>query len=190
MEPWLNVIRQSLLPALSVSSVTAAFDIEMWLVLKHLPYSIRYCLYGEWRDSTCNFKHRTSDPAASSAAAECTRDIKKALSRVTAASTASVPGSSGPVTDRGPARALAKLSHSNPCALWTTAVTQVKAYTNIGQFIIEAGRYMTQLSMDVATFTLVDTLADDVISRLNSTGTGVAMWLESRSILQNRADGR
>lgn len=41
---------------------------------------------------------------------------------------------------------------------------------------------MTQLSMDVATFTLVDTLSDDTASRLNSQGTGVAAWLESRSI--------
>lgn len=94
--------------------------------------------------------------------------------------TASQSAPTGPaITDRGPARALAKLSHTNPLALWTTAVTQVKAYPNIGQFIVEAGRYMTQLSMDVATFTLVDTLSDDNISRLNPTGTDVAQWLSS-----------
>jgi len=38
---------------------------------------------------------------------------------------------------------------------------------------------MTQLSMDVATFTLVDTLSDDTASRLNPQGTGVAAWLEN-----------
>lgn len=137
---------------------------------------MRYALYGEWRDSTCNFGGRNCCPVASHAADENTREIKKALSRVTASqSTLTGPGS----TDRGPARALAKLSHTNPCALWATAVTQVKAYPNIGQFIVEAGRYMTQLSMDVATFTLVDTLSDDNISRLNPTGTDVAQWLSS-----------
>ena len=137
-------------------------------------------MYGEWRDSTCNFRGRDSCPIASHAAAESTREIKKALSRVTAGQTSSTGPSS---TDRGPARALAKLSHTNPCALWTTAVTQVKAYPNIGQFIVEAGRYMTQLSMDVATFTLVDTLSDENISRLNSTGTDVAQWLSSELVI-------
>ena len=38
---------------------------------------------------------------------------------------------------------------------------------------------MSQLSMDVAMFTLVDTLSDDTASRLNPQGTGVAAWLES-----------
>lgn len=125
---------------------------------------------------TCRLGGRYTCPIAAQCAAQSTRDVKKALSRVTAAQTGAGPAA---VTDRGPARALAKLSHSNPCALWATAVTQVKSYSNIGQFIVEAGRYMSQLSMDVATFTLVDTLSDDTASRLNPQGTGVAAWLES-----------
>ncbi|KAL7424172.1 THO2 plays a role in transcriptional elongation [Cryptotrichosporon argae] len=179
MEPWLHVLRVSVLPSLCVSSKTAPFDVELWELLRHFPYPVRYCLYGEWRDSTCNFRGRNPCPAAAAAAAECTREIKKALSRVTASQSGPSSGTASQAAERGPARSLAKLSHSNPCALWTTAVNQVKAYTNIGQFIVEAGRYMTQLSMDVAIFTLVDTLSDDNASRLNPQGTGVAQWLES-----------
>ncbi|RSH93955.1 hypothetical protein EHS25_006608 [Saitozyma podzolica] len=178
MEPWLDIIRISLLPALSTSNATAAFDLELWALLRHFPYPVRYCLYGEWRDSTCRFGARSVDPTAAHAAAECTREIKKALSRVTAASSAPALGAGAGATDRGPARALAKLSHTNPCALWTTAVQQVKSYSNIGQYIVEAGRYMTQLSMDVATFTLVDTLSDDTAPRVTENGS-VAMWLEN-----------
>jgi THO complex subunit 2 len=40
--------------------------------------------------------------------------------------------------------------------------------------------------MDVATFTLVDTLSDDRISRLNANGTGVAQWLESECVGMKR----
>jgi THO complex subunit 2 len=181
MEPWLAILRVSLLPALSVSSATAAFDIELWALLKHFPYTVRYSLYGEWRDVTCSFTHRNNCPASARAANENAQQIKKALQKVTAASTANA-AALGPNVDRGPARLLAKLSRTNPCALWTTAVTQVRSYTNIGQFIVEAGRYMVQLSMDVATFTLVDTLSDDRISRLNANGTGVAQWLESACV--------
>jgi THO complex subunit 2 len=178
MEPWLDILRVSLLPALSTSGVTAAFDLELWAVLRHLPYPVRYCLYGEWRDSTCKFGARGTDPVAAQAASECTREIKKALSRVTAASSAPGASAGSGATDRGPARALAKLSHTNPCALWSTAVSQVRSYSNIGQYIVEAGRYMTQLSMDVATFTLVDVLSDDTQRRVTENGS-VAMWLES-----------
>ena len=162
-----------------MGGATAAFDIELWHLLKHFPYPVRYQLYGEWRDSTCSFKGRNCCPIASNAAAECTREIKKALSRVTASQSAPSGASGAAAQEKGPARVLAKLSHSNPCALWTTAVTQVKAYSNIGQFIVEAGRYMTQLAMDVATFTLVDTLSDDMVPRMDVTGTNVAQWLES-----------
>lgn len=176
MEPWLNVIRILLLPALSNSSMTAAFDIDLWALIKHFPYPVRYQLYGEWRDFTCDSKKANFNcPIAVKAAADCTRDIKKALSRVTASQSSSMPSAQ----ERGPARALAKLSHSNPCALWSTAVTQVKAYPNIGASIVDAGRYMNQLSMDVATFTLVDVLASEKASRTNSQGTEVAQWLES-----------
>ncbi|KAK4687040.1 THO complex subunit 2, partial [Tremellales sp. Uapishka_1] len=177
MEPWLDVLRLSLLPSLCVSNAMAPFDSEIWSLVKHFPYPTRYALYGEWRDSTSSFRGRNSCPSASSAAAASAREVKKALSRVTATSASAAAGA----VDRGPARTLAKLSHTNPCALWSTAIVQVKAYVNIGQFIVEAGRYMSQLSVDVATFTLVDTLADDLVSRLNPTGTGVAQWLESLS---------
>ncbi|MGG6497710.1 UNVERIFIED_CONTAM: hypothetical protein NY603_32785, partial [Bacteroidetes bacterium 56_B9] len=54
MRPWLDILRISLLPSLSASNVTAAFDIEIWRLLKLLPYATRYSLYGEWRDSTTN----------------------------------------------------------------------------------------------------------------------------------------
>jgi hypothetical protein len=119
-----------------------------------IPYDIACTANGATRPA--DLGHAVSTRPAH-AAAECTREIKKALSRVTAASSAPALGAGAGATDRGPARALAKLSHTNPCALWTTAVQQVKSYSNIGQYIVEAGRYMTQLSMDVATFTLVDT---------------------------------
>ena len=185
MKPWLDLIRVSLLPALSTSSAAAAFDVELWQVLKYLPYPVRYALYGEWRDSTCRLNGRYPCSAAAHASAEATREIKKALSRVTASQSA--PTGPAASTDRGPARALAKLSHSNPHALWSTAVTQVKAYPNIGQFIVEAGRYMTQMSTDVAMFTLVDTLSDDTVSRLNPNGTDVAQWLASGYLMSATA---
>ncbi|WVQ98958.1 hypothetical protein IAU59_006090 [Kwoniella sp. CBS 9459] len=180
MRPWLDLIRISILPSLSGSGATAAFDIELWSLLKYFPYTVRYSLYGEWRDSTCNFKGRNPCLVAAHAAAECTKEVQKALRRVTSSST-SGSASAATQAERYSARYLAKLSHGNPLFLWTTAVTQVKAYPNIGQAIVDAGRYMTQLSFDVATFVMLDTLSDDRAQRLNETGTSVALWLERLS---------
>ncbi|WWD09899.1 hypothetical protein V865_008028 [Kwoniella europaea PYCC6329] len=180
MNPWLDIIRISLLPSLSCSDATAAFDIELWSLLSFFPYTVRYNLYGEWRDSTCSFKGRSPCLVAAHAAGECTKEVQKALRRVTSSST-SGSASAATQAERHSARSLAKLSHGNPLFLWTTAVTQVKAYPNIGQAIVDAGRYMTQLSFDVATFVMLDTLSDDRAQRLNETGTGVALWLERLS---------
>nr|XP_018263621.1 uncharacterized protein I303_03491 [Kwoniella dejecticola CBS 10117]OBR85779.1 hypothetical protein I303_03491 [Kwoniella dejecticola CBS 10117] len=180
MKPWLDIIRISLLPSLSCSNATAAFDVELWTLLSFFPYTVRYSLYGEWRDSTCSFKGRNPCPVAAHAASECTKEVQKALRRVTSSST-SGSASAATQAERHSARLLAKLSHGNPLFLWTTAVTQVKAYPNIGSAIVDAGRYMTQLSFDVATFVMLDTLSDDRAQRLNETGTGVALWLERLS---------
>ncbi|TYJ56712.1 hypothetical protein B9479_002643 [Cryptococcus floricola] len=179
LQPWLDIIRILLLPALSCSSASAAFDVELWDLLKLFPYTARYSLYGEWRDSTCSANGRNPCLAATNAAAQTTKEVQKALRRVT--STTSTGPSAASQSERHSARALAKQSHGNPVFVWTTAVTQVKAYPNIGEAIVDAGRYMAQLSFDVATFVMLDTLSDDRAMRLNEMGTGVALWLERLS---------
>jgi THO complex subunit 2 len=177
MKPWLDMTRACLLPALAVSSVSAGFDVELWLLLKHFPYAVRFGLYGEFRDFTCGSTAKAC-PVARQAALDAARDVKRALTRVTAASSSAAGGA--PLQDRGPARALAKISHSNPVALWSIIVSQVKSYPNIGTSIVEAGRYLTQMSMDVAMFSLTDALTEE--PKLNDNGTDVVGWLMSRSI--------
>jgi THO complex subunit 2 len=172
MKPWLDLIRSCILPALSISAATAGFDIELWHLLRFFPYAVRWGLYGEWRDITCG-KGPKSCPNAAQASRNAARDTRRALSRVTASSASQT---SGPAQqDRGPARALAKLSHTNPCAVWSVIVTQVRSYANIGTSVVEAGRYLTQLSMDIAIFTVVESLTDP--NKLNSNGTDVSDWL-------------
>lgn len=150
MQPWLHILRISLLPALSVSGSSAAFDVDLWLLLRHLPYNTRYQLYAEWRDVTCT---KFGCPVAATLTAEADKETKRGLQRVTSQQ------DGGGAVDRNPARALAKLSHANPLAFWSVVINQVKSYPNIGQSIVDACRYMTQLSLDVAAFTLLDTLS-------------------------------
>lgn len=163
--PWSNLIRGTLLPALSLSDAAAAsFDHELEQVLNEFPWETLASLIGEWRDGITNAKARGHLPAAANAATKATRDIKQALSRVTAAqSNPSAPTPSSQASERVPARALAKHGRGNPIALWTISNSQVMAYGsvgNIGEHIIEVGRYTNKLSKDVAVFTWADTLAN------------------------------
>jgi THO complex subunit 2 len=163
--PWMDLIRGTLLPALSVTDdLTTCFDDELEHTLNEFSWETLACLIGEWRDNTCNLKSRAHLPPAANATTKATRDIKQALSRITAA--ASNPNAPTPASqaasDRGPARALAKYGRANPAALWTVSNSQVMAYGavgNIGEYIIEVGRYTSSLSKEVAVFTWVDTLS-------------------------------
>lgn len=163
--PWADIIRGTLLPALSVSDdATACFDEELEQVLAQFPWETLACLFGEWRDNTCNNKSRGHMPPAANASTKATREIKQALSRVTAAqSNPAAPTRASQASERVPARALAKHGRANPAALWTVSNSQVMAYGsvgNIGEHIIEVGRYTNRLSEDVAVFTWVDTLSN------------------------------
>lgn len=165
ISPWAGLIRGVLLPALSLSDdATAAFDHELELVFDEFPWETLACLFGEWRDLTGNTKARGHLPPAANATTKATRDIKQALSRVTAAqSNPGVPTPSSQASERVPARALAKQGRANPTAFWTVSNSQVMAYGsvgNIGEHIIEVGRYTNRLSKDVAVFTWVDQLAN------------------------------
>jgi len=167
MREWTQMIRISLLPALSVSNGVSTFDAELWSIVKHFPYADRFALYGEWKESTCNASGDNPCLAACQAAASALNQTKDVLKRVVAPDSST---GSNTIVDRGPARTLARISHSNPHKLWERAVFQVKTYSNIGQFIVDAGRYMGQLSTDVATFVLLDELSSNKLKRVDQHG--------------------
>jgi THO complex subunit 2 len=165
--PWSTVIRGTLLPALTVADhATASFDHELEQVIADLPWETLAAFVGEWRDQTCNAKTRGYMAPAAHATTKATREIKQALSRVTAAAAQpnpAAPTATSQAAERIPARALAKHGRGNPAALWTVSNSQVMAYGsvgNIGEHIIEVGRYTNHLSKEVAVFTWVDALAN------------------------------
>jgi THO complex subunit 2 len=163
LAPWRNLIRNTILPSLSVSETASApFAVEVYEIFSHFDWQTTACLFGEWRDSTINPNDRNALLPAAHAANQADRDVKAELQRVTASHGAPGQSTGGATADRGPARALAKHGHGNPLALWTRGNGQVMSYGivgNIGEFFMEVARYSGPLSKEVAVFTWVDTLA-------------------------------
>lgn len=176
MAPWLSIIRQVLLPALSCSTDIAPFGAELWSLFRHLPYHTRFALYGDWRD-TCESKSRNTDPLASKAAREATEQTKHVLRRIVA------KDDSAKSTDaeKATARSLASASFANPLSVLDRALQQVKTYSNLGEYIVEACRYLEPLAMDVAIFSTLDILSTPNLAApqgaLNDPLTNVANFL-------------
>ncbi|KAI8848005.1 transcription factor/nuclear export subunit protein 2-domain-containing protein [Chytridium lagenaria] len=77
-------------------------------------------------------------------------------------------------------RHIGKLVHSNPAIAFTNILEQIQAYDNQITFVVDATRYLTELSFDVLNFCLIEALAENK-ERLQPGGTGIRLWLKALS---------
>lgn len=157
---WLDLIRQFLLPAISLLSDHTAAALELWKVLALLPIEKRFQLYGEWKDTLYR-----RIPALAVRKAEAERDVKSILRRL----------STENVKKLG--KTLAKSAHTNPAITFSVALNQVQSYDNLIVPVVEAARYLTDFGYDVLTYSLLDALASGK-SKTKEDGTSVALWLQ------------
>lgn len=186
MQPWIDLLRVVLLPALSASEPTSGLEAEIWRILRMFPYAVRYGLYDEWRHRAAGANGIFPCPIAARCAAKTTRDARRVLSRITAPPSGSPRNTPTSQPDQRFASDMRDMSRSNPCALWDVVIHQVKAYPNIGQHVLGAAQLMSPFSIDVATYTLIGALSDDDLSRENAQGTGDAAWLNSESVCSTK----
>ena len=158
---WLEVVRNTLLPALTMTAGNSGLVSEVWVVLRQLPYTERYNLYGEWKYSLYR------RPELRARQAETEKEAKGILKRI----------SSDNVKMSG--RSLAKSSHTNPTIFFTVALNQIQSYSNLIAPIVESAKYLTHLEYDVFGFNLIDALSNPEKERTKQDGTNVSMWLQS-----------
>lgn len=158
---WLEVIRHVLLPALSMTSGNSGLVSEVWVILRQLPYTERFSIYGEWKYAL--YKR----PELRVRQAEVEKEAKGILKRI----------SSDNVKLSG--RALAKASHANPTIFFTVALNQVQSYSNLIAPIVECAKYLTHFEYDVFGFNLIDALSNPEKDRTKQDGTSVSQWLQS-----------
>lgn len=160
---WINILRQYLLPSLSLLEHHAPAAMELWSILRLLPAERRYQLYGEWKDALYR-----RVPALGVRKAEAERDIKSVLRRLST-DNAKVLG-----------KTLAKIAHTNPTIVFAVTLHQVQSYDNLIVPVVDAVRYLTDFGYDVLSYSVLDALSASK-SKTKEDGTSVALWLQGES---------
>lgn len=165
LNEWQGMLRLYILPALSMSRANAAFNVEVWNVLKFYDQTERWGMYGEWAQAHLLY------PELKVRHVEVIREVRGILRRVTANSTnrLSLP--------------LAKLAHSNPCLVFAESVKQAMAYDNLIEAIGESARSLTYLGYDVLVYSVLTAFTNSSKPRMKEDGTSVSMWLQSKYIV-------
>lgn len=158
---WIDVVRFHLFPAISLTSGNSGLVNELWSMLRVLPYTARFSLYGEWKTDVYR------NPETKYRQLETEKDAKGILKRISKDNT------------KLSGRALAKASHANPLIFFTVALNQVQVYDNMIPHIVECAKYLTLLEYDVFSFNLIDALSNPEKERTKQDGTNISLWLKS-----------
>lgn len=143
----------------------AVCTVDIWNIIKQYETTIRWKLYGEWREVTYD-----SHPELKAQRIIRERETKGILRRLSAQTIDSL---AGPV---------AKLAHSNPCIFFANAVSQIQAYENLADVVIQALRYATNMGFDILVFVILDSLANPDKERVKDDGVYTSDWLQSERI--------
>lgn len=156
------MLRKYLLPALSLIPGNAVCTVEVWNVLKYFETPMRWQMYGEWRDVTYK-----SHPELRAQHTLREREAKGILRRLAAQTVDSLSGT------------VAKMAHSNPCIFFTNAVSQIQAYENLADVVIQALRHSTNMGFDILVFITLDAMANPNKERVKEDGVYTSDWLQS-----------
>jgi len=160
---FFNVLDEALLPGLSMLVCNPCMAEEIWDTIKLYPYAHRFKLYGNWKNNTMN-EH------ASLVRIKTTllKKAKYVMMRVTKDTVKPV------------SRTLAKLTHNCPANVLDYIVKQIQLYDNLIVPIVDSLKYLTYLSLDVLSFSIVEILSASK-ERLINAGMAVSPWLNSLS---------
>ncbi|PAA64134.1 hypothetical protein BOX15_Mlig010960g1, partial [Macrostomum lignano] len=139
-----NLLDECILPALSLSEANCPLGELVWSLVRHLPFDLRYRLYGQWKAAEAPGMH----PAMIRRRAEVTGRAKYVMKRLTKDN----------VKQQG--RQLGKLSHSNPGPLFEVVIEQITRYDNLVTPVVDSFRYLNSLGLDVLAYCIIEALAD------------------------------
>ncbi|TRM68443.1 transcription factor/nuclear export subunit protein 2-domain-containing protein [Schizophyllum amplum] len=161
-EFWFTLLRQSFLPALSMTQGSAVLTVEVWSVVNLYEPDKRWQLYGEWRSSTYQ-----SHGELRLRKIQVDRESKGILRRLSSDTIAAL---SAP---------MARLCHTNPTIMFTNAANQIMAYDNLARFFIQALQYSTIMGFDILVWVILDALSNPDKPRVKDDGVNLSDWLQS-----------
>lgn len=150
LERWEDLLKRLLVPALSLTKSNTSIVNEIYDLLRFYPVSIRYAIYAEW------FEGPTSrQPAMKIAFARAKYETEKTMKRISKTNLTAM------------ARTLAKTAYSCPGVVFRIALSQIEAYTNLTEVVVECAKNFTDLGYDVLVWSLLSALGGKDRNRNN-----------------------
>ncbi|KAB8298693.1 hypothetical protein EYC80_000869 [Monilinia laxa] len=138
---WQDLLKRLLVPALSMTKENTSVANEVYGMLRFYPISIRYSIYAEW------FEGQISRlPAMRAAFAKTKSETISTMKRISMTNLTVM------------ARNLAKIAFASPGVVFSVALGQIEAYTNLTEVVVECGKYFTDLGYDVLVWSLLSSL--------------------------------
>merc|ERR1719457_160292 len=162
MGRWIQCIIEAILPSMSLLHCNANISFELWALLKHMPYQIRYRLYGEWKNES--YERHPELQVARAKIIDKTKYIMRRLTKENVKQTG---------------RQMGKLSHSSPCVLFDSILSQIQRYDNLIGPVVDSLRYVTDLSYDCLAYCIIEALANPDKERMKCDDTNISNWLQS-----------
>lgn len=151
LDRWQDLLKRLLVPALSLTKANTSVVNEIYDMLRFYPVSIRYSIYAEW------FEGRTSRlPAMKVAFARTRLETLGIMKRISMTNLTAM------------ARTLAKSAYASPGIVFNVALSQIEAYTNLTEVVVECAKYFTDLGYDVLSWSLMSSLGGKDRNRNNS----------------------
>lgn len=158
----IDVMGESILPALSLSGSNCCLAREVWSLLKIFKYSIRYKLYFSCRDEGSN-------PTLLRNRGQILLRAKHYMKRLSKE------------TLRLSGRHLGKLCCSNPVITLNYMLLQVQSFDNLISMVVDSLRFMTPLAIDALIYCIIETLSDPRKQKKSHDGMAISSWLTNLS---------
>jgi THO complex subunit 2 len=138
---WLEYFRNFILPCLSLIETNPGAMYEIYSLMRRFSFEERFSLYGEWYAVLSK-----SSPHLKLATSKADKDTKNVLKRLSKTNVKEMM------------RKLAKISYSNPLPSFMAFLNQVESYDNLGELVVEAARYFTDMAWDALPFVIMTQL--------------------------------
>jgi len=158
-----DMIGDVLLPAFSLMAPSHSSSHELWLVLKQLPYEMRYRLYGYWQTTIY-----TSKPELMALKASVLHRAKYFRKRIAAA------------TVKECSRLILKFAENNPILVFQLLLQQIQSFDNMINPVTDCLKLLHPLAFDSLAFVLLDQLSGNKV-KLSEDGVNETHWFQSLS---------
>ncbi|KAI1007657.1 hypothetical protein K3495_g574 [Podosphaera aphanis] len=150
LDRWQDLLKRLLVPALSLTKANTSLGNLIYDMLRFYPLPIRFSIYAEW------FEGQTSRlPAIKTAFARAKLETQSIMKRISLTNLTQM------------AKSLAKTGYACPGVVFSIALSQIEAYTNLTQVVVECAKYFTDLGYDILDWSLLSALGGKSRNRNN-----------------------